>query len=134
MGACDTVNVATQPDGLVNYAADGGYFDVAFEASGTAAALESIFKVIRRGGRIVQVGMLPAGTAAVPVNVLQSREIELVGAFRAHDEFRLAVRLITSGIIDVAPILSGTYPLSQAVTALELAGDRTRFVKLHLAL
>jgi L-idonate 5-dehydrogenase len=31
-------------------------------------------------------------------------------------------------------MLSGTYPLAQAVTALELAGDRTRFVKLHLAL
>ncbi|HTB67908.1 MAG TPA: L-idonate 5-dehydrogenase [Steroidobacteraceae bacterium] len=134
MGASATVNVATQTQGLENYAADGGYFDVAFEASGTAAALESIFRVIRRGGRIVQVGMLPASTAAVPVNVLQSREIELVGAFRAHDEFRLAVRLITAGIIDVAAILSGTYPLSQAVTALELAGDRNRFVKLHLAL
>jgi L-idonate 5-dehydrogenase len=134
MGAGDTVNVATQPQGLEKYAVDGGYFDVAFEASGSAAALESIFKVIRRGGRIVQVGMLPAGSAAIPVNVLQSREIELVGAFRAHDEFRLAVQLITAGTIDVSPILSGTYPLSQAVTALELAGDRTRFVKLHLAL
>jgi L-idonate 5-dehydrogenase len=133
MGASTTVNVATQPDGLAEFALDGGYFDVAFEASGTAAALDSIFKVIRRGGRIVQVGMLPAGTAPVPVNVLQSRELELIGAFRAHDEFRLAVRLITSGAIDVAPILSGTYPLAQAVTALELAGDRSRFVKLHLA-
>ena len=58
--------------------------------------------VLRRGGRIVQVGMLPAGTAPVPVNVLQSREIELVGA--------------------------------EAVTALELAGDRSKVVKLHLAL
>jgi L-idonate 5-dehydrogenase len=134
MGASDTINVAAQPAGLDKYSADGGYFDVAFEASGSASALESIFKVIRRGGRIVQVGMLPAGTAAVPVNVLQSREIELIGAFRAHDEFRLAVHLITAGIIDVSPILSGTYPLAQAVTALELAGDRTRFVKLHLAL
>jgi L-idonate 5-dehydrogenase len=134
MGASDTINVATQPEGLEKYAVEGGYFDVAFEASGSAAALQSIFRVIRRGGRIVQVGMLPPGTAAVPVNVLQSREIELIGAFRAHDEFRLAVRLIVSGLIDVAPILSGTYPLAQAVTALELAGDRTRFVKLHLAL
>jgi L-idonate 5-dehydrogenase len=133
MGASETINVATHAAALEKYAVDGGYFDVAFEASGSAAALESIFKVIRRGGRIVQVGMLPAGTAPVPVNVLQSREIELVGAFRAHDEFRQAVRLITAGIIDVTPILSGTYPLSQAVTALELAGDRTRVVKLHLA-
>ncbi|HEV2703533.1 MAG TPA: L-idonate 5-dehydrogenase [Steroidobacteraceae bacterium] len=134
MGVSSTVNVATHPDGLSRYSGNGGYFDVAFEASGSPAALESIFKVIRRGGRIVQVGMLPVATVPLPVNVLQSREIELVGAFRAHDEFALAVRLITAGVIDVSAILSGTYPLSQAVTALELAGDRTRFVKLHLAL
>lgn len=134
MGVARTVNVATQPEGLAEFALDGGYFDVAFEASGSGAALESLFKVIRRGGRIVQVGMLPAATVPVPVNVLQSRELELVGAFRAHDEFRLAVRLITAGVIDVTPILSGTYPLSQAVAALELAGDRSRVVKLHLAL
>jgi L-idonate 5-dehydrogenase len=134
MGVTRTVNVSTHPEGLAQFAVDGGYFDAAFEASGSAVALESIFKVIRRGGRIVQVGMLPATSVPVPVNALQSREIELVGAFRAHDEFRLAVRLITGGVIDVTPILSGTYPLSEAVAALELAGDRTRFVKLHLAL
>ncbi len=77
--------------------------------------------------------MLPAGTAPIPVNVLQSRELELAGAFRANGEFRLAVDLIVSGAMDVAPILSGTYPLSQAATALELAGDRSKVVKLHLA-
>jgi L-idonate 5-dehydrogenase len=133
MGATRTVNVAANPEGLAEFEVDGGYFDVAFEASGSPAAQASVFKVIRRGGRIVQVGMLPAGTAAVAVNVLQSREIELVGAFRANDEFRLAVRLIVSGAVDVSPILSGTYPLSEAATALELAGDRSKVVKLHLA-
>jgi len=33
----------------------------------------------------------------------------------------------------VTPILSGTYPLADATTALERAGDRARVVKLHLA-
>jgi L-idonate 5-dehydrogenase len=134
MGATRTVNVASQADGLAEFEVDGGYFDVAFEASGSAAALGSLFKVIRRGGRIVQVGMLPPGTAPVPVNVLQSREIELAGAFRAADEFRLAVDLIVSGTIDVTSILSGTYPLSEAAAVLELAGNRAKVVKLHLAL
>lgn len=78
--------------------------------------------------------VIPPNAALNPVNVLQSREIELVGAFRAHDEFRLAVHLIVSGAIDVSPILSGTYPLSEAATALELAGDRSKVVKLHLAM
>ena len=133
MGASATVNVAKDPGGLAAYEADSGHFDVGFEASGSAEALNSLFKVVRRGGRIVQVGMLPPGTAPVPVNQLQSREIELVGAFRANDEFRLAVRLIVDGIIDVGPILSGVYPLADAVTAFERAGDRTQVVKLHLA-
>lgn len=63
-----------------------------------------------------------------------SRPCLLVRTFPAHDEFRLAVECILAGRIDVTPILSGTYPLSQAATALERAGDRSRVVKLHLAL
>jgi L-idonate 5-dehydrogenase len=134
MGATATVNVAKDPAGLARIAAEQGEFDVAFEASGSPAALQALFPIMRRGGRIVQVGMMPPGSTPIPLNLLQAREIELVGAFRAHDEFRLAVDLIVRGVIDVSPILSGTYPLDQAATALELAGDRARIVKLHLAL
>jgi L-idonate 5-dehydrogenase len=133
MGASRVFNVAAQPEDLAQFEVDGGYFDVAFEASGSPQALASLFRVIRRGGRIVQVGMLPAGTAPIPVNVLQSREIDLVGAFRANGEFRLAVDLIVAGTIDVSPILSGTYPLARAAEVLELAGNRAKVVKLHLA-
>jgi L-idonate 5-dehydrogenase len=132
MGASRTINVASSPQALDEYESEQGYFDVAFEASGSPVALASLFKVIRRGGRIVQVGMLPPGSTPIPVNTLQSREIEFVGAFRANDEFRRAVELIVAGTIDVQPILSGTYPLAQAVKAMELAGDRSKVVKLHL--
>jgi L-idonate 5-dehydrogenase len=133
MGASAVINVARDAAGLVAYEADGGRFDVGFEASGSAEALGSLFKVVRRGGRIVQVGMLPPGTAPVPVNQLQAREIELAGAFRANDEFPLAVRMIVEGAIDVSPILSGVYPLAEAVSAFERAGDRSQVIKLHLA-
>ena len=133
MGASATINVAADPEGLAAYETDGGWFDVGFEASGSAAALGSLFKVVRRGGRIAQVGMLPPGTAPVPVNQLQAREIEMVGAFRANHEFRLAVEMIVKGTLDVSPILSGVYPLADAVTAFERAGDRSQVIKLHLA-
>ncbi len=134
MGATGTVNVRREPEALARFAADEAAFDAASEASGSPDALASIFRVLRRGGRVVQVGMLPPGTAPVPVNLLQSREFEFVGAFRANGEFRLAVDLILRGQVDVAPILSGTYPLSRAVDALELAGDRSKVIKLHLAI
>jgi L-idonate 5-dehydrogenase len=134
MGAARTFNVAREPEALSAFEADGGWFDVGFEASGAHSALASLFKAVRRGGRIVQLGMMPPGTAPVPVNVLQSREIELVGAFRANDEFRLAVQHIVAGTVDVTPILSATYPLARAAEAFELAGDRSKVVKLHIAL
>lgn len=134
IGAVDTVNVRTDPTGLDRFAGDAAGFDVAFEASGSADALRSLFRVVRRGGRIVQLGMMPPGEVALPINLLQAREIDLVGAFRAHDEFELAVKLIVSGAIDVSPILSGTYRLSDAVSAFQHAGDRSRVVKLHLAI
>lgn len=135
MGAVTTVNVATEPQGLGRFERAGrGYFDVALEASGSAVALNSLFPVIKRGGRIVQLGMLPRGATAVPVNVLQAREIELVGSFRAHDEFALATDMIVTGSIDVSAIMSGTYSLSDAHAAFERAGDRSQVVKLHLAI
>lgn len=134
LGVDATVNVRTHPDGLDTYGEDVDGFDVAFEASGSPDALRSLFKVVRRGGRIVQLGMMPPGDHGVPVGPLQTREIDLVGAFRAHDEFEQAVDAIVSGRIDVSPILSGTFPLTDAVSAFEQAGDRSRVVKLHIAI
>nr|WP_221774021.1 L-idonate 5-dehydrogenase [Novosphingobium flavum] len=136
-GVTRTFNVAAQPGALEEFASahnPTGYFDVALEASGSPLALAGLFGLMKRGGRIVQVGMLPQGETSLPVNVLQSREIELVGAFRAHDEFRLAVECIVRNSIDVAPILSGTYALDDATAAFERAGDRKQVIKLHLAL
>jgi len=132
MGAHATLNVAAQPQGLEAYAADGGYFDVAFEVSGAPAALVSLFPALRRGARIVQVGMMPPGSHPLPINALQAREVELLGAFRANDEFPLAVEMIVNRRIDVTPILSGTWPLMDAAAALKVAGDRNRYIKLHL--
>ena len=134
MGASGTVNVRREPEGLQACAGDDLAFDVAFESSGSPDALASLFRVLRRGGRLVQVGMLPPGTTPVPVNMLQSRELDYIGAFRANGEFRLAVDLIARGDVDVTPILSGTYPLARAVDAMELAGDRSKVIKLQLAI
>ena len=134
MGATGTLNVRRDPRGLARFAADEAGFDVAFEASGSPEALASLFGVLRRGGRLVQVGMLPPGTAPVPVNLLQSREFEFVGAFRANGEFRHAVELILRGDVGVAPVLSATYPLARAVEALEQAGDRSKVIKVQLAI
>jgi L-idonate 5-dehydrogenase len=120
-------------DKIASFGAGTGTFDVAFEASGSAAALNTCLSVVRPGGRIVQVGMFAPG----PVNNLTigrliSREIELVGTFRFHGEFEKAVRLLERRRILVDPLLTASAPLSAAPDAFELALDRSRSLKVSL--
>ena len=65
--------------------------------------------------------------------MLVAKEIELVGAFRFHEEFAWAVELIGARRVDLDALLSGIYPVSQAVEAFEVAGDRTQSMKVMLS-
>ena len=69
----------------------------------------------------------------LPVNVIVTKELELRGAFRFDEEFRLAVELMGEGAVDVKPLLTATVPFEQAVEAFELASDRSQAVKVQLA-
>ena len=67
------------PDRLDRYKAGKGHFDVGIEATGAVPALATLFDVVRAGGVIVQVGMLPPGEVPVPANKLMAREIDYRG-------------------------------------------------------
>ena len=130
--AGDTVlNVAENPDALASYSGDKGTFDVMFEASGNAGALVGAFDALRPGATIVQVGL--GGDATLPLNVIVAKEFALKGTFRFHEEFGYAVELIGRKLIDVAPLITDTLPVDDAVEAFELAGDRQRAMKVQLA-
>lgn len=131
MGATRTINTATDPVGLSDYGAEKGYFDVLFEASGSERALVGAFDALRPGAVIVQIGIGNAFT--LPINVLVAKEFDLRGTFRFHEEFALAVAMIGSGAVDLMPLLSASLPLERAVEAFELAGDRTRAMKVQIA-
>ena len=60
-----------------------GRIDVAIEASGTAPGLNSALRAVKPGGRIVQVGILPPGTASILGNTLVNKEMELLGSWRS---------------------------------------------------
>lgn len=106
--------------------------DVALEAAGNPAALATCLAATRRGGRIVQVGTLPAEGIHFPANSVMARELDYVGAFRFGTEFDWAVRILRERRIDVRPLLSAQLPLARAVEAFELAADRSRSTKVQI--
>ncbi|CDN57178.1 IdnD L-idonate 5-dehydrogenase (plasmid) [Neorhizobium galegae bv. officinalis bv. officinalis str. HAMBI 1141] len=130
VGADRVINVANQPEDLVSYSANKGYFDVQFEASGNQSALRSGLEVLKPRGILVQLGL--GGDVSIPQNMVVAKEIEMKGTFRFHEEFGLAVDLIGKRRVDLKPLLTGTYPLEDAVKAFEAAGDRTKSMKVQL--
>jgi L-idonate 5-dehydrogenase len=130
IGADRTINVATHHEQLGAYSANKGYFDVQFEASGNERAVRSGLEVLKPRGVLVQLGL--GGDVSIPQNVVVAKEIEMRGTFRFHEEFSLAVDLINERKVDMKPLLTGIYGLDEAVKAFEIAGDRSRSMKVQL--
>ncbi len=127
VGADDAIRSdQVPPDSLADIA------HVSIEAAGNPAALTTCLQATRRGGRIVQVGTLPADGLHFPANSIMARELDYVGAFRAGIEFDWAVQALRTRRVDVRPLLTAQLPLEQAHEAFALAGDRSRSTKVQL--
>ncbi len=131
MGATRTVNVSQAP-GLAaeEFTAEKGYFDVAIECTGAGVVIKDVLPVLRPRGSLVQVGV--TGEVAIPINAIVGKEIRIIGAFRFHQEYALAARLIKEGRINVKPIITATLPFERAVEAFEMAADRRSQMKVQL--
>jgi L-idonate 5-dehydrogenase len=116
---------------MAAYAANKGYFDVIFEAAGQGATVSNLLQLVKPRGAVVLVGQ--GATAEIPVSTIVTKEIKLRGSFRFDTEFALAVDLIGSGRIDVGPLLSDTLPLAEAKRAFQLAGDKSKTMKVQIA-
>lgn len=130
IGATTTINVAKDKDWVQRYAADKGSFDVMLECSGNERALRAGLEVMRPRGTVVQLGL--GGDVSIPQNLVVAKELSICGSFRFHAEFALAVRLINEGRVDLRPMVTRSFPLSQAREAFELASDRTKAMKVLL--
>lgn len=130
MGATAPVNVARDPQALVPHEADKGHFDLAFECSAAAPAIDAAIRTVRPRGRIVQVGV--GGTLPVAINALVGKEIAFVGTHRFHAEFAEAARLIDSGAIDVKPMITHSFAPEDLTDAFRVAADRSQSVKAQL--
>jgi L-idonate 5-dehydrogenase len=127
VGADVTLHAARDADLLAK-----PQFDVAYEVSGSFAALKTCVAAAKRGGVVVQVGTLPHEPLPFVVNELMAKELDLRGAFRWGIEFDWAVDYLASRKVDVRSLLSGQYPLADAVDAFHAAADKSRSTKIQI--
>ncbi|MFA8386298.1 MAG: L-idonate 5-dehydrogenase [Pelagibaca sp.] len=130
MGATRCINVRREGATMAEYETNKGYFDLVFECSAAEPAIRSAIAALRPRGTMVQVGV--AGDTPMPMNALVAKELKLQGSFRFHEEFGQSVAAITTGQIDVLPMVTHRFPLEQAQDAFAVATDRAKSVKVHL--
>ena len=107
-------------------------FDACYEVSGSFAALKSCVAAVKRGGVVEQAGTLPHEPLPFVINEIMAKEIDLRGVFRWGIEFDWAVEYLSNRRVDVRPLLSGQYPLQDAVSAFQAAADKTKNTKVQV--
>lgn len=129
-GADVVLNTMDDPEALAPYTAGKGTLDIHFECSGAEPALRSGLACLRPRGVLVQLGL--SGDMALPMMLVTAKELSIVGSFRFHEEFAIAVDLMRKGLIDVKPLLTHSFTLAEFETAFATANDRSRAMKVQL--
>ena len=118
-------DIAVDPtsEDLLEVVAEYGGVDVAMICIGVPALVNEAIQLARPGGRVnVFAGLAGKGWAEVEANLIHYKELDVTGTSNSRRrEFAAALRLIESGDVNVEPMLTHRYPLSEAVEAIEMS-------------
>lgn len=100
-------------DGLVRGITDGYGADVVFECAGAAPAVGLGVRLLRKQGRLVQVGLVGGSTVPLPMDDITFNALDVRGAVGATATAKdAALRLLASGAVRTGPLVTHQYPLS----------------------
>ncbi len=102
--------------------------EVLIECSGNERATLDGLAVLDRAGRAVLVGM-GVDTLALPVPLVQERELKITGTFRYAGTWPTAIALVSSGRVDLDRLVTGSFALAASAAALTASQDDADAVK-----
>jgi threonine dehydrogenase-like Zn-dependent dehydrogenase len=114
---------------------DGRGADVGYEAIGVQAGLDMIGEATRMEGKLCVVGYHQGGPSAIPLARWNYMAFRLVnGHFRDPAtivaNMRAGMRLVETGALDVAPLMTDVLPLADVAEAFRRAEEKPEgFVK-----
>jgi L-iditol 2-dehydrogenase len=94
--------------------------DVLLECSGHAGATVEAIRALAPAGHAVLVGM-GGDELALPLSVVQERELVVTGTFRYAGTWPAAIALAASGQVDLERLVTGRFALGETASALSAA-------------
>ena len=105
--------------------------DLFVEATGAGPVFQQVCGLARKGARIVVIGVNFAPVELDMVNLLM-KELVVTAAIRYPEEFPQVIEMLCSGQVDVSPLISHRYPLSQFAEAFHQAQRADEAVKVMI--
>jgi 2-desacetyl-2-hydroxyethyl bacteriochlorophyllide A dehydrogenase len=89
-------------------------FAVVIDATGIPAVIEKSFDYLKPRGQYLQFGVAPKGAAISvrPYDIFKN-DWTIIGSFALCYTFQPAIAWLSTGVVDVRPLVSHTVPLSQ---------------------
>lgn len=99
----------------------GAGITLVVESSGNARAMADTIKLVRRGGRIVFVGLPADGAIPMDMGQLIDGEIDAYGVFRYANTYPAAIQALERSSVDIRSIITHRYALADIKEAVETA-------------
>ena len=95
--------------------------DVVIECAGVPVAVQQAFQAAKRGAAILLFSVpQPGSVYQLPLEDVYQKELTIAGSFINPDTHGRAAALINSGVIDLAPIITHTYPVDRLDDAIRM--------------
>lgn len=118
----EPINIQTRdPRAAVLDATEGVGAQVTLETAGHSSATMLAPEITATAGTVVQVGWPEIEKVPYKIETILAKELDLRGINRYANAFPAAIALVARGAIDVEPIITHRFPLSQAPEAFAFA-------------
>ena len=105
-------------------ATNGRGVDVAFEAAGTQAAVDTSIAALSAGGKLVLAGIPEDDRTSFSASVARRKGLTIKLVRRMKHTYPRAIELVSKGLVDVRSLVTHRFPLEQAVEAFHVAQRR----------
>lgn len=122
MGADGVVNLREE-DGMeaILRLTGGRKADLAIETAGNGKAAQASLQAVRRGGRVVLVGLPQEEATPLNIPYIVDNEIDIRGVFRYHNTYPTGVAVMSAENLNLDPVITDRMTLDETPKAFEKA-------------
>jgi len=109
-------------------------WDIRIEATGSVAVLNQSFRHLRRGGQALVFGVYPRDiNLSIPAFDIFLNDWTIKGSVTYRDEFAKAIRILSSGQIDVGSLVDRRISIEEVPEILQRLAKKEKLGKVHVS-